>query len=92
MNSSLEDLFIWLYSYRTEDYIAASYLLTLNQLRTAASLKIEMTNNELYDKFIIVAKAMGNTIKSPTGKGSSKRSSELPKADFNTISAFLGAM
>ena len=51
-----------------------------------------MTNNELYDKFIIVAKAMGNTIKSPTGKGSSKRSTELPKADFNTISAFLGAM
>jgi len=39
--------------------------------------------------FKLIARANGNEVK---GHKNSKPSKELPKADFNTIAAFIGAM
>jgi hypothetical protein len=66
----------------------ASFILSLNQLKKAASFKLEMTNSALYDKFLIIAKAFGNEVKT----NDSRAASRLPPASFEGLATFLGSM
>ena len=69
-------------------YYKAIYSLSLEDLRRAATLKLETTNNHYSDMFIITAKAAGNEIKKP--KQRAKK--QLPEASFDTLASFIGAM
>lgn len=70
-------------------YYKAIYSLSLEDLRKAASLKLETTNNHYSDMFIITAKAAGNEIKKPKQRQAKK---QLPEASFDTLASFIGAM
>ena len=67
----------------------AIYLLTREQLLKAAVLKLETTNNHYSDIFTITARAFGGKLKKTRTMGRAKK---LPKAGFNQMASFLGAM
>ncbi len=69
----------------------AYYKLTKNDLITAATLKLETTSNNYSDIFTVTAKAFGSKInkKKTTGRAKTK---SLPKAGFDAMATFIGAM
>ena len=71
-------------------YYNAIYQLSKEDLLKAAVLKLETTNNHYSDMFIVTAKAAGNEIKRSRQSRQAKR--ELPKASFDTLANFIGAM
>jgi hypothetical protein len=68
------------------------YGLSKDDLLKAAMLKLETTNNHYSDIFLVTAKAAGNEIKTQGSKSSGKPSKKLPKAGFDQLSSFIGAM
>lgn len=70
----------------------ASFLLTKKELIKAATLKIEATNNHYSDIFTITAKAFGGKIDKKKTTGRSRPTKKLPKASFDTMATFIGAM
>ena len=69
----------------------AHYKLIKKELITAATLKLETTSNNYSDIFTVTAKAFGSKIKK---KGTTPRSKTkaLPKAGFDSMASFIGAM
>ena len=81
----MEELFLWLHDFNYLTYIQVSYLVTKEELLIAAKAKLKITNSNLYDIFLLTAKANGHNPKSSRVK----RKEALPKASFNQFSAFL---
>ena len=81
----MEELFLWLHDFNYLTYIQVSYLVTKDELLTAAKAKLKITNSNLYDIFLLTAKANGHKPNSSRAK----RKEVLPKASFNQFSAFL---
>ena len=67
----------------------AIFSLTKQHLVTASTLKLETTNNHYSDIFKVTAKAYGNKIKENKKVG---RTKTMPKAGFDGMAAFIGAM
>ncbi len=70
----------------------ASFQLTKQNLIKAATLKLETTNNHYSDIFTITAKAFGSKIDKKKTIGRSRVSKDMPKAGFDTLATFIGAM
>lgn len=71
-------------------YYQGIFSLGKEDLLKAATLKLETTNNHYSDIFTVTAKAAGNEIKKTRGTGRAKK--EMPKASFDTLASFIGAM
>ena len=69
----------------------ASFLLTKHDLVLAATLKLETTNNHYSDIFTITAKAFGGDVKKPK-RAIGRAKKKLPKASFDQMASFIGAM
>ncbi len=83
----MDELLLWLYDYDKLAYYKACTSLTYEDLKEAAILKLEIATSHYYDIFKITAQAFGNEV-----KDSPKKKSNLPKAGFDQIAAFIGAM
>jgi len=70
----------------------ASFLLAKSDLIKAATSKLETTNNNYSDIFTITAKAFGGKINNKKPIGRRKVAKALPKASFDTMASFVGAM
>jgi hypothetical protein len=55
-------------------------------------LKLEIASHKFYDTFKVTASAFGNDVKESDSKTSKSKASKLPKASFDGMAAFLGAM
>ena len=65
------------------------FSLTKTELVTACTLKLETTNNHYSDIFTVTAKASGHKTKSTR---SAKPAKTMPKASFDGLANFIGAM
>lgn len=70
----------------------ANFLLSKHDLIKAATLRLEATNNHYSDIFTTTAKAFGSKIDKKKSTGRSKVHKDMPKAGFDQMSKFLGAM
>lgn len=68
----------------------AFFKLSKNDLISAATLKLEATSNNYSDIFTVTAKAFGGKIKKKNGPR--REAKNLPKASFDGMAAFIGAM
>jgi len=69
----------------------AFFKLPKKNLISAATLKLEATSNNYSDIFTVTAKAFGGKIKKKKTMGRTKAKT-LPKAGFDQMAAFVGAM
>ena len=83
---------LWLYNYDMVSFIKASFLITKQNLVKTATLKLETTNNHYSDIFTVTAKAFGSKLDKKKTTGRSRPHKDMPKAGFDQMSNFLGAM
>jgi hypothetical protein len=76
----------------TVQYYKAANLVGFEDLKQAALMKLEIASQNYYDMFKITALAFGNSVDDEKSPSRKTREETLPKADFSTMSTFIGAM
>jgi len=83
----VDDAILWLYNFDLTAAYKAMFSFSKETLLKAVTLKLEATSNKYSDMFTITALAFGNK------PGKVKRQAKkLPKASFDTMASFIGAM
>lgn len=88
LDKPFDDILVWLYNFDQVAVRKAIFLLTKKSLLAAIALKLEITNNNYSDIFDIAVRAAGGKVERK--KVSAAKS--LPKAGFDQMAAFIGAM
>ncbi len=84
---TVDEAILWLYDFDLAKAYKAMYTFSKESLLKTITLKLETTSNNYSDMFTITALAFGN--KPNKVKRQAKK---LPKASFDTMAGFIGAM